>query len=277
MVRQGGNELRGGGGDANDAGGEPGLWGDGDLGAAGAGGVEDLVGGVLGGRGDTGSGGAHGEPGELLFGLPGEFSLDAGAGAHEARADGSDANTLLAKLGVEAFGEAGKGELAGHVRKQVRDGDLAADGGNVDYGGFAAVDFLLREHAWERRLDGVEGAVEVGIHGSVKGVEGLVFEGADLDNAGVVDEDIDSTEVNVGLIDQVLDLCGVGEICRNEEDIFAGADRARIEKSMTSAVQFGRIAGRQDEAIAGLSEAMCEREAKAAGAAGDDHDLPRRT
>ncbi len=51
-----------------EAGGEPGLWGDGDLGAAVEDGVVDAVGGVLGGGGDDGGGGGEGEP-AILFGL----------------------------------------------------------------------------------------------------------------------------------------------------------------------------------------------------------------
>ena len=115
VVGERGDDLRGGGSEADDAGSEPGLRGDGDLGAAGRSGVEDAVGGVCGARGEAGRGGSHGEPAELLFGLPGELGLDAGAGAHEAGADGGDADAFVAELGVEAFGEAGEGELAGDV------------------------------------------------------------------------------------------------------------------------------------------------------------------
>ena len=274
VVGEGGGELGRRGGEAYDAGGEPGLGGDGDLGAAGGGGVEDAIGGIFAGGGEAGCGGAEGEPLELFSGLSGEEGLTAGAGAHETGADGGDADVFLAELGVEAFGEAGEGELAGDVGEEVRDGDFAADGGDVDDGGAAAAAFLLREHVWEGGLDGVEGGVEVGVHGAGEGFEGLVLEGADLDDAGVVDEDIDSTEVVAGLVDDVSGLGGVGEVGGNEEDVIGGGDGALIEQGLLGAGELAGVAGGEDEAVSGFTEAMGEREAEAAGAAGDDDDLP---
>ena len=115
--------------------GEPGLRGDGDLGAAVEDGVVDAVGGVLGGGGEDGGGGGEGEPAVLGGLVADEAGLDVGAGAHEAGADGGDADAFVAEFGVEAFGEADEGELAGDVGQQVGHGDLAADGGDVDDGG----------------------------------------------------------------------------------------------------------------------------------------------
>ncbi len=84
-----------------------------------------------GGR-DEGGVGAEVEPRVFLVALAGEVGMVLAAGTHEAGADGGDADAFVAELGVEAFGEAGEGELGGDVGEQVRDGDLAADGGDVD-------------------------------------------------------------------------------------------------------------------------------------------------
>ena len=58
------------------------------------------------------------------------------------------------------------------------------------------------EQVGERGVGGVEGGEEVGGHGAAVGGEGLVFDGADLDDAGVVDEDVDAAEVADGVVDE---------------------------------------------------------------------------
>ena len=73
----------------------------------------------------------------LGFDVADELGVVFAAGAHEAGADGGDADAFVAELGVEAFGEADEGELGGGVGEHVGDGDLAADGGDVDDGGAA--------------------------------------------------------------------------------------------------------------------------------------------
>ena len=155
------------------------------------------------------------------------------------------------------------------------DGDLAADGGDVDDRGAArAAGWGLGEEAREGCLDGVESGVEVGVHGAGKGFERLVLDGADLDGAGVVDEDVEAAEVREGLVDEGLSLRGVSEVGGDEEDVFAGLDGAGVEESVAGAVELGGIAGGEDEAVAGFAESVGEAEAEAAGAAGDDDDLP---
>ena len=53
---------------------------------------------------------------------------------------------------------------------------------------------LLRQHVRQRGLGGVEGGEEVDAHGALEGFERLGFDGADFDDAGVVDEDVDAAE-----------------------------------------------------------------------------------
>ena len=52
------------------------------------------------------------------------------------------------------------------------------------------------------------------------GGDGLVFDGADFDDAGVVDEDVDAAEVADGVVDEHGGLGGVGEIGGDEEEVF---------------------------------------------------------
>jgi len=173
---------------------------------------------------------------------------------------------------VEAFGEATEGELTGDVGEEMGDGNLSADGGDVDDRGFATVDLCLLEDAGEGGQDGVEGTEEVSVHGALEGDEGLVFNGPDFDDSGVVDEDIDAAEVVVGLVDKVLGLRRIGEIHGDEEDV-GGASGAFVEKSLATAVEFVVVAGGEDEAATGATEAVSQSEAETTGAARDDDDL----
>ena len=81
----------------------------------------------IGGDGDAGGGGGEDEPAALGFDVADELGVVFAAGAHEAGADGGDADAFVAQLGVQAFGEADEGELGGGVGQHVRHGDLAAD------------------------------------------------------------------------------------------------------------------------------------------------------
>jgi len=257
-----------------EAGGEPGLWGDGDLGATVDDGVEDAVGGVLGGGRDDGGGRGEGEPAILFFLIADEAGLDVGAGAHEAGADGGDADAFVAKFGVEAFGEAYEGEFAGGVGQHVGHGEFAADGSYVDDGGAGGVGFGVSfEHVGEDCVGGVEGGEEVGGHSAAVGGEGLVFDGADLDDAGVIDEDVDAAEVLDGMIDEAGGLGGVGEVGGDEEDVVGGEDGLALEEQMPGSGEFLDLAGGEDEFGAGSAEALGYGEAQAARASGDDYDL----
>jgi hypothetical protein len=271
FVGERGEELAGLGGEADETGGEPGLGGDGDLGAAALDGGVDAVGGVADAGGEAWSFGAEVEPAGLLAGLAGEVGMHLAAGAHEAWADGGDADAFVAELGVEALGEAGEGELGGDVGEQVRDRDLAADGGDVDDAAAGFVDG--GEQVWERGLDGVEGGEEVGPHGLVVGVGSLVFDGTDVDDSGVVDEEIDAAEGMDGGFDEAGGLGLVGEVAGDEEDVVFVGHAAALQQVDAGVFEFVRVAGGEDEFEAGAPEAMGDGEAEAARAAGDDGDL----
>jgi len=270
VVDERGGELGGLGMEAVEAGGEPGLWSDGDLCAASGDGVEDAVGSALGGGGEDGGFGGDVEPGLFAGDLTGEFGVGFAAGAHEAGADGGDADAFVAELGVEAFGEAGEGELAGDVGEHVGHGELAADAGDVDDAGVGCVAGAAEEIG-QRGVGGVEGGEEVDVHGAVEGVEGLVFDGADFDDSGIVDEDVDFSEGPKRGLDETGGLVGVGEVGGDEEDVVFVAQGAAVEEGLAGAGELVFVAGGEDEIGSGAGVALGESEAEAAGAAGD-HD-----
>ncbi len=143
------------------------------------------------------------------------------SGSHEAGADGGDADSFVAELGVEAFGEADEGELGGGVGEHVGDGDLASDAGDVDDGGAAAAgERCLLAHVGEGGPGGVEGGEEVDLHGALEDFEGLGFDGADVDGGGVVDEDVDAAVAGEGFGDEALAFGGVGEVGGYEVEVF---------------------------------------------------------
>jgi len=197
--------------------------------------------------------------------------VDFAAGAHEAGADGGDADTFVAEFGVEAFGEADEGELAGDVWEHVRHGELAADAGDVDDGG-VAVDRVAVEEVGKRGVGGVEGGEEVGGHGAAIGGDRLVFNGADLDDTGVVYEDIDAAEVADGVVDEHGGLGGVGEVAWKQEDIVGGLDGFAREESVAGVGEFFYVAGDEDDLCSGAAVAVGEGEAETTGASGDEYD-----
>ena len=60
---------------------------------------------------------ADAEPSVFRPVLAFEQRIARAAGAHEARADGGDADALRGELSAQAFGEAHKSKLAGAIRK----------------------------------------------------------------------------------------------------------------------------------------------------------------
>ena len=122
-------------------------------------------------------------------------------------------------------------------------------------------------------MDGVERGEEVGGHGAAIGVEGLVFDWADFDDACVVDEDVDASEVGDGVIDEHGGLGGVGEIGGDKEDVVGGLDGFAFEEGVAGSEELFVVAGGEDETGSGASVAFGEGKTKAAGASGDEHDL----
>lgn len=256
---------------SGDARGEPCLWRDGDLGASRGYCREDPVSSVLNRGSYDGCGGTEGEPAGLLSLITDVGGVDVASGPHQPWADCGDAYAFVAEFGVQALGEADQGEFTGDVGQKVWDGDFTSDGGDVDDGGGAIV--RDTEHVRKHSLRGVESSEEVGGHGATVGGEGLVLDRADLDDAGVVDQDIDAAEVGDGVVDEVFGLSGIGEIGGDEEDSFRGADGATVEQGIAGGDEFIDVAGREDETTASASKAFGQAEAEATGAASDKYHI----
>ena len=163
---------------------------------------------------------------------------------------------------MEAFGEADQGELGGGVGQHVGDGDLAADGGDVDDGGAAwpAGQGRLGAHVREGLPGGVERGEEVDLHGALEGFDGLRLDGADLDDAGVVDEEVDAAEAGDGLGDEAAALVGFGEVGGDEVEVFRLEVGVFGEKRGLGLLEFVELAGAEDElwGFSGEAAGDCE-------------------
>ena len=235
------------------------------------GGGVDFVRGVFGGCSYAGGSSGEVEPAAFELDVSDELGVGFAAGAHEAGADGGDADSFVAEFGVEAFGEADESELGSRVRQHVRDGQLAANGGDVHYAGAAAAgERLLGAEVWERGPGGVEGGEEVDLHGALEGGGGLGFDGADFDDAGVVDEDVDTAEAGDGFGDEAAALGGLGEVGGDEVEVFGAEVWVVVDEGGLRLLQLGAIARGEDELYGLLGETGGDGEAKAAGASGDE-------
>src|SRR5215472_11341715 len=268
LVGEAAKDLGSAGAETGDAGGEPRVWGDGDLGTAVANSRVDATSGVFDRGGEQRRAGNEVEPAALRVDVADVVGVVLAAGAHEAGADSGDVDVVPAKLGVQAFGEADEGELGGGVGQHVRHGDLAADGGDVDDGGAAgpAGHGLLLAQARESGPDEMQRAVEVDVHSAVEGIERLRFGGADLDDAGVVDEDVDATEVSEDFGDDAAAFGRIGEVGVNEVEVLRVKVWVLGEKHLLRGGELEAVAGGEDKAYRAAREARRDGVAKTAGA-----------
>ena len=119
----------------------------------------------------------------------------------------------------------------------------------------------------------MDGGEEIGSHGSVVGGQGLIFDGADFDDAGVVDEDVDVAEVGDGVLDEANGLVRAGEVGGDEEDVVGRVDGATAEEGVAGGGERVVVAGGEDEFGPGSAVALGEGQTKTVGAAGDQDDL----
>ena len=139
-----GEILRGFRSETGHPGGQPSLRRDSDLCAAGGNGRVDFACRMTNRRGEDGSAGSEGEPALFFFRLAGVVGMGFASSAHEAWANGGDADAFVSEFGVKTFGEADQGELAGDLGQHMRHSELATKAGDVDDGG-VVVDGIAAE------------------------------------------------------------------------------------------------------------------------------------
>ena len=141
--------------------------------------------------------------------------------------------------------------------------DLAGDAGDVDDASAAAV-----EHVHDRGFAHVEGAGEVDAQHFVPVVDAHLPDGTVDGDAGVVDEDVQAAVLVDDLLDDALAVVGVADVALVQgQGAAVGLDRLA---QFVGALLVGGVAGADDGA--GGGEAVADRGADPAGAAGDQRD-----
>ena len=96
----------------------------------------------------------------------------------------------------------------------------------------------------------------------MKGFEGLIFEGADLDDTGVVDKHVDTAEVIDGVLNETGGLGGVGEIRADEQDVVGRADSPKVQEGLASGGELVVVTRGEDELCPGAAITLSESEAE---------------
>jgi hypothetical protein len=149
-----------------------------------------------------------------------------------------------------------------------------SDAGDVDDGGATgAFERLLLLQVRECGPGGVEGGEEVDLHGGLEGGGGHDLGGTDLDDGGVVDENVDAAEAGDCLGDEALALFGFGEVGGYEQEVIRSDVRVAAKKSGLRLLEFVDVARGEDEAgLVFFGEARGDGETEAARSACDEHD-----
>src|SRR5262249_14630179 len=165
---------------------------------------------------------ADAEPGILRAVTALEQGVARAPRAHEPRTDGAHLYALAGEFGTEALREADQGELARAVRQEVRHADLAADGGHVhDATGPPA------SHWGQHGHDGVERSPEIGLHGQAEVLDAHGVNGTYRDDAGIVDERVDRTQLTGRARDEAFDLVLTGHVTNHREHVPVGSGQLR--------------------------------------------------
>jgi hypothetical protein len=118
----------------------------------------------------------------------------------------------------------------------------------------------------------VESGEKVGRHGTAVGIEGLVFEGTNLHDSGVVDENVDAAEVSEGVLDQAGGLLGVGEIGGDEKHVFGRGNGVALDQGVSRFNELVEVSRGEDQPVSGAGESLREGKPKAARTTGDQDD-----
>jgi len=132
----------------------------------------------------------------------------------------------------------------------VGDTHHTANGGNIYY-----VPTASRPHLGQHCQRGIERTPEHYIQGVRKILHGCRGHGAHLDNASIVDHNINASKALRGLIHYRGNLLLVGHITENSQDLGAA-----LRQILPSPRQFLRITGGEDQPTSHACKLACQRQ-----------------
>lgn len=138
------------------------------------------------------------KPGFLFAHLSAKVSMGFSARAHKPGAHGSHSDTLMAKLGVEAFREACQGKFGRDIGQEVGHRDLATDRSDIDDGSRS-----LLNKRWQDSVYALKSGEEVDFHCIPVRLEGLILGRTYSNDASVVDQNVEAAEPVQGGVDEV--------------------------------------------------------------------------
>ena len=165
---------------------------------------------------------------------------------------------------MQSLGESDGGELRAAVRQEVRHADLSADRRDVHDPSMSLT--LHHRQDGQRRVDD---APVHDVHQRVVVVDAHRRRGADFDDAGVVDQDVDAAKRLHRRFDQVRDLIGTGHVAHDRHH----RRRSQSRQFLGCLAQFTLFAGADHDPATGAGELAGDVETESARAAGDDGDL----
>ena len=156
-----------------------------------------------------------------------------------------------------------RANLLARVRDQVRRGHLAADRDHV-----ADPAEPLLPHMGDRRHRAIDGPPEIRGHGALDVVQRHGLHGPDLDDPGVVDQDVHAPVTLDREVDEVPALLAVGDVGGHGQDV-AGPGVGHLD---LGGVEVLGVARRQDELRAVLRGVPRNQQPVPRRGPGDDHN-----
>src|SRR5262245_22362779 len=138
------------------------------------------------------------------------------AGSHKARRHRCDLNIVARQLSPNRVRETGQCKLAGAVRRKMRHGNFATDGGDVH-----DTSATPKAHLWHNLRNQFVWRPKMHSHGAIVIFAGHVIERTDFDDTGVIDQDIDPVEMIDDFLDSALNLIPLEQIAFDSEDFSA--------------------------------------------------------
>ncbi len=192
-----------------------------------------------------------------------EFGVPFRAGPHQAGRDGRDVNAIARQLGPQRIGQSDERELARAVGSEMRHRHSAADGSDVDDASSAAAAQMRK-----RLHDQIERRPKMQIHRALEILALHVLERADLNNAGVVDHDVEAAE----MLDDLLDRAPICSRSSKSHEIVRTSPPCRHEL-VARPRQLVGIASEQRDPRALRAKLAREDQAKSSRSAGDQDDF----